>query len=65
MVEKEKPAHTVAIVKRLPEHWILGKMNFLGVNTVIKERINYILGENFILGKSYLKDEPLLTPLKK
>ena len=65
IVEKEKPAHTVGIVKRLSEHWILGNGNFLGVNTVIREKVDYILGENFILGKSFLSVKPLLTPLEK
>lgn len=46
IVENEKPAHTVGIVRRLPEWSILGKDNFLGVNTVIRDRNSFILGKS-------------------
>ena len=55
IIEKEKPAHTVGIVRRLPEWIFLGRGNFLGINTVIRSR-NF-----FILGKSCLSVDTVLS----
>jgi phage tail-like protein len=48
IIEKEKPAHTLSIVIRLPLHFIVNGATFLGINSVIKNRDSFMLGTSIL-----------------
>jgi phage tail-like protein len=58
IIEKEKPAHTVAIVRRLKQWSSLGRGTYVGLDKVIGGRYR------FELGKSYVSVDTLLSSVE-
>jgi hypothetical protein len=58
IIEKEKPAHTVAIVRRLKQWSSLGRGTYVGLDKVIGGR------NRFELGKSYVSVDTLLSSVE-
>jgi phage tail-like protein len=48
IIEKEKPAHTIGIVIRLPLHFMLNIGTFLGINSVVKHRDKLTVGKSIL-----------------